>query len=144
MEFNEHNLCEIHNYFEPDSASKILSELKALTYVEVNQERHGHYEHVFKSNDPTLPNENDFYAARFEMSEDREGSTEFNRIFQEKILFDIRKLNPNIRYYLKPNVYRMRKSHYFRSHTDAYAGEVGYTFFFSSSIAWSLFTFNCL
>lgn len=41
-----------------------------------------------------------------------------------------------MKYFLWPNVTRITEGCFFRSHTDSYAGELGYTLFFSRRWRW--------
>jgi hypothetical protein len=134
--FNEFQVKHIENFIDEDKGRKIYNELENLEYGLVSQERHGHYSHVFKSEDPKLPNENEIYAAQFYLAKNREGSKLFNAFFEKNIVPYIKKEFPKMRYFLSPNIVKITSDCYFRSHTDAYAGQVGYTCFFSSGWKW--------
>jgi len=110
--------------------------LEDLQFDLVSQERHGHYGHVFKSEDPNLPDATESYAAQFQLSENREGSKTFNEQFENEVVPYLKNTLPSLRFFLKPNIMRVDRNCYFRAHNDSYAGQVGYTFFFSSGWKW--------
>ena len=136
MKFNEFNVKEIKSFFDETICKNIFNELENLNYELVSQERHGHYSHVFKSEDPNLPDDDDTYAAQFNLAKEREGSALFNEQFEKKVVPFLKTEFPELRYFLKPNITKIDKNCYFRAHNDAYAGQVGYTFFFTKSWKW--------
>ena len=136
MNFNEYHVKHLDDFFEKDIGQSIYEELDDLEYNLVSQERHGHYGHVFKSEDPNMPDESESYAAQFNQAIDREGCKSFNFQFENTVVPFLKKEFPRLRYFLKPNITRMNKDCYFRAHNDSYAGQVGYTFFFGSGWKW--------
>ena len=136
MDFNKFHVNHVKNFFDKETGSAIYSELDGLDYELVSQERHGHYGHVFKSEDPNFPDDSESYAAQFNLATDREGCKIFNFQFENVVVPYLKKAFPDIRYFLKPNIIRMNKDCYFRAHNDSYAGQVGYTFFFGSGWKW--------
>ncbi len=136
MEFNQHNVNCLPNFFDDEISSKIYIELEQLEFDFVKQIRHGHYGHVFQSEDPNLPDHTESYAANFYSAKNREGSTSFNLQFVNKVVPFLKSHFPTLRYFLKPNIVKITEGCYYRSHSDAYAGQVGYNFFFSSGWKW--------
>ena len=47
-----------------DRADEVFADLEKKKFEEVRQTRKGHYQHVFKSNNPGLPDENEAFMAR--------------------------------------------------------------------------------
>ena len=134
--FNDFSVYHEKNFFDKDVSEVIFREIDNLEFTLVNQERHGHYGHVFKSEDPNLPDDTESYAAQFRMADEREGSKTFNEQFETQVVRYLKKSFPSLRYFLRPNIMRIDGDCYFRAHNDAYAGEVGYTFFFSAGWKW--------
>ena len=132
--FNEFGLFQYE--IENDVAKKIFIELSNLKYIQKYQERIGHYSHVFSDDDPLTPDENENYAARFSLAENKEQPHIFNKFFKEVFLIELKKRFPELKYYLKPNINKISKGDYFRTHNDSYAGDIGYTFFFSNNWKW--------
>ena len=117
-------------------SDKIFEELDKASYSPVVQERFHHYEHVFKIDDPLYPESGDKFVAKFDLCDDRKVSPTFNQFFESVFLPRLKERFPHLRYYLEPNINRIRSGSCFRSHVDAYAGEIGYTFFFSRKWKW--------
>ncbi len=134
--FNEFNIKEYQDYFDKAVSEKIFNELDELDYELVSQERHGHYSHVFKSEDPNLPDDKESYAANFFLAKDRQGSKTFNEQFKSNVIPFLKKNFPTLKFFLEPNIVQIKEGAYFRAHTDAYAGDIGYTFFFSKGWKW--------
>lgn len=134
--FDEYSLIDFENFIDEDKSLKMLEELQGLEYKFESQQRHGHYSHVFKSEDPSMPDETDSFAAQFYTATDREGSKTFNHVFQKNIVSLIKEINPEIKYFLKPNIVKIKKDCFFRSHNDGYAGDIGYTLFISKRWKW--------
>tara|TARA_B100000686_G_scaffold354471_1_gene464935 strand:+ start:4223 stop:4855 length:633 start_codon:yes stop_codon:yes gene_type:complete len=136
MGFNKFHVDHIKEFFDEKTAATIYKELDSLQYELISQERHGHYGHVFKSEDPNMPDDSESYAAKFNLATDRDGSISFNNQFKNMVVPLLKKNFPSLRFFLKPNIMRINKDCYFRAHNDQYAGKVGYTFFFSSGWKW--------
>ena len=134
--FNKFNIKEYFNFFETDINKNIYNELEQLDYELVSQERHGHYAHVFKSEDPNLPDDKESYAASFYLAKQREGSKTFNEQFKNKVIPFLKVKFPELKYFLRPNIVQIRNGVYFRAHTDSYAGDIGYTFLFCKGWKW--------
>ena len=136
IKFNDYNVHEEKLFFEKDVSSIIFNELDNLNYDLVSQERHGHYSHVFKSEDPNLPDDDETYAAQFNLAREREGSKLFNENFEKKVVPFLKSHFKELKYFLKPNIVKINKDCYFRAHNDSYAGDIGYTFFFTKTWKW--------
>lgn len=117
-------------------SNQIFDELDKASYSPVVQERFNHYKHVFKVDDPFYPEAGEKFVAKFDLCENREASPTFNQYFETVFLPRLRNSFPKLKYYLQPNINRIRQGSCFRSHVDAYAGEIGYTFFFSKKWKW--------
>ena len=70
--FNDFNVHHEKNFFDKDVSEVIFQEIDNLEFKLVSQERHGHYAHVFKSEDPNLPDDTESYAAQFRMADERD------------------------------------------------------------------------
>jgi Rps23 Pro-64 3,4-dihydroxylase Tpa1-like proline 4-hydroxylase len=134
INFNELGLFQYQ--INEEIANKIFDELSNLEYKNIYQERMGHYSHVFRDNDKLTPDINEKYIASFGLADNNEGSKEFNKFFNEEFLVELKKEFPELKYYLKPNINKIGIGDFFRTHQDSYAGDVGYTFFFSKNWKW--------
>jgi hypothetical protein len=136
MKFNDFHVNHVKEFFDEEMGKTIYEELDGLQYELVSQERHGHYGHVFKSEDPNMPDDSESYAAQFNQATDRDGCKMFNSQFENVVVPFLKENFPKLRFFLKPNIIRMNKDCYFRAHNDSYAGQVGYTFFFGPGWKW--------
>ena len=69
MGFNKFHVDHIKEFFDEKTAATIYKELDSLQYELISQERHGHYGHVFKSEDPNMPDDSESYAAKFNLEQ---------------------------------------------------------------------------
>lgn len=119
-----------------DLQDKIFSELTNAKFNRVRQKRFGHYGHVFKVDDDHYPDESEAFAAQFNLCDDRNASPTFKEYFNSVFLDILRTKFPNLKYYLEPNINKMSSGDFYRQHIDTYAGEIGFTFFFSQKWMW--------
>ena len=140
---NDREAYENTGYFNADGflpedlAAQLLDSIRDMKYETVEQVRHGHYSHVFSSEIDTLPKQDDSYAARFDLAENPRDNDVLMQVFEEHLVPAIKDLSGGrCEYFLFPNVYRLGKGHYFRSHVDSYAGISGYSFFVNDGWKW--------
>ena len=134
MNINKHmsniNIEIIDNFLNENDHSILLEQLTLLKFKEVTQIKEGHYSHIFHFNGDYFPNTNEIYSAKFNHIEDNLITESILSNFKIKIVELIRKKYDNkYKYFSHPVIVKLNKSCYYRLHTDAYAGKIGYTYF---------------
>lgn len=124
------------NWLPEAEYEELNTTLENFEYEWVKQERFGHYNHVFKSESARLPQSEEAYCAEFELALTARDSEYLKQLCFKRIFPELKKYNSRLRFSLIPNVYRIRKGCYFRSHTDDYAGEIGFTLFVGQRWRW--------
>ena len=124
------NIDIIDNFLNKNDHSILLEQLLPLKFKEVKQIRDGHYSHIFHFEGDYFPNTNEIYSAKFNHIEDNLITESILSNFKRKIVELIRKkYDDKYKYFSQPVIVKLNKSCYYRLHTDAYAGKIGYTYF---------------
>lgn len=134
--FGERLWVSCPKFLQAEDCEKLMNSLDQTEFEWVRQERFGHYGHVFKSDDERLPSAEESYCAEFQIAVEGKELQEIKEICFKNIFPVLKKYDPLLRYSLIPNVYKISKGSYFRSHTDDYAGEVGFTLFLGRRWCW--------
>lgn len=136
--FYKKTVIKINNFLEQKSLKKIKKVLPILKFKTVYQKRAKHFNHVFKFNDSKWPSKNEEWSSRFGVAINSELKKELvDDIFYNHIVKEIKKRSKNkIKYFLYPNIYKIKSGDYFRCHYDQFAGTIGYTLFFSTDWKW--------
>ena len=124
------NIEIIDNFLNENDHSILLEQLTLLKFSEVKQTRAGHYSHIFHFEGDYFPNINEIYSAKFNHIEDDLITASILSNFKRKIVELIGyKYDNKYKYFSQPVILKLNKSCYYRLHTDAYAGKIGYTYF---------------
>ena len=136
--FNKNPVIKINKFLDQKSLKKIKKILPKLKFKTVYQERKEHFSHVFKFNNSKWPSKKEKWSARFGVAINDEKKRKFvDEIFYNHIVKEIKKRSNNkIKYFLYPNIYKIKAGDFFRCHYDQFAGTVGYTLFFSTDWKW--------
>ena len=125
------------DFVSDDMREKLFNEIESLEYEEVEQVREGHYAHVFASAFANSPDESEPFITKFDMAKDITQTKILNEVWREKLVPACRWLTgQKAKYFLFPNVYRIRAGHHFRFHVDDFAGTVGYSYFINDGWKW--------
>lgn len=135
--YKEDGYLVVDNFLPVDVAERLNAIYEAeQAWEKIDQVRETHYQHVFKTDNPYLPGEDESYIARFDRSKRLEGEEEFGKIFQKYFrpsMIDISEFpltNHDIR------CYRLDHGDLYRSHVDDYAGEIGCIYYINKRWVW--------
>ena len=136
--FKENKFLVIDDFL-PSQMAEHLEEMckNTNTFETIHQTRTKHYSHIFKSENPQLPDPKEHYMASFNKS-DMMGSHEVvENIFDKYIKPMCDYLTEDkIKYYTVPLCYKMTSGDFMRVHKDLYGGIIGYNFYFSKDWKW--------
>jgi Rps23 Pro-64 3,4-dihydroxylase Tpa1-like proline 4-hydroxylase len=116
---------ETHNIF--DSTSE---------WDTINQIRENHFSHVFKTNSPYLPKEDEVYTAKFKRSEDLEKTEYIQNLFSEYFIPLIKKVSPFEVNEFDIRCYKLDPSNHYRTHIDDYAGKINVIYYVNNDWKW--------
>jgi Rps23 Pro-64 3,4-dihydroxylase Tpa1-like proline 4-hydroxylase len=124
------NIDLIDNFLNENDHSILLEQLLLLKFKEVTQIKDEHYSHILRFEGDYFPNTNEIYSAKFNLIEDNLITESILSNFKRKLVELIRKkYYSKYTYFSQPVILKLNKSCYFRLHSDAYAGKIGYTYF---------------
>ena len=133
--FNEFGVKYYENYLDQNTSFQIYDSFDVLEFTKIRQEKFGHYGHVFSVDQKTYPSKDESYAAEFNVCIDPRKNTIFDDFFMNFIK-NIKTDFPSMNYYIYPQVNKITTHTFWRSHVDTYAGDVGFTFFFTRNWKW--------
>jgi Rps23 Pro-64 3,4-dihydroxylase Tpa1-like proline 4-hydroxylase len=116
---------ETHNIF--DSTSE---------WDTINQIRENHFSHVFKTNSPYLPKEDEVYTAKFKRSEDLEKTEYIQNLFSEYFIPLIKKVSPFEVNEFDIRCYKLDPSNHYRTHIDDYDGKINVIYYVNNDWKW--------
>ncbi len=122
--FNEHGYIIIDDFLPADTYDWLMTKLTLSESIPITQIRPKHYNHVFSSDNKTLPRVNETYIAKFGIIDDKE----MLNPFFHKIVPLMKEVAP-IAHALYPGCVRLKSGDGYRAHQDSYAGIVGYSYF---------------
>jgi hypothetical protein len=124
------NIEIIDNFLNKNDHSILLEHLILQKFKEVKQTKKRHYSHVFKFEGDYFPNTDEIYSAKFNHIVDNSIIDLILSNFNEKLIKLVKeKYDSKYKYFSLPVIVKLNRSCYYRLHTDAYAGKVGYTYF---------------
>ena len=124
------------DFFSGDILQKIKCQTSNATFEKVYQERESHYSHVFKSANKRITEKGEVYISNYYQATDMETQEFLKNIIAPIIGREIKKIIPNIRNIMPPQLMRFTKGSFLRMHVDDYAGEAGYTIFINKNWKW--------
>jgi len=134
---NSYGYVVIDNFLPDELHRNLLDEFENNSSTIHYQIRDGHYGHVFNSSNTQLPDENEAYMARFSILDNREKLPHLNTVFKEHLIPLLKLATNNLaQYALFPGAVRLRSGDVYRTHQDAYAGIIGYSFFINRGWKW--------
>ena len=124
------------DFFSEDTLQKIKLQISNAQFEKVYQERESHYSHVFKSSNNRVTEKGEVYISNYYQAVDRETQEFLKNKIAPIIGKEIKKIIPNIRNIMTPQLMRFSKGSFLRMHVDDYAGEAGYTIFINKNWKW--------
>lgn len=125
------------NFLPKKEINKLFKELERLKYKKIKQVRDKHFSHVFKYNNDKWPSSKEKWSSEFYVSTNHKNSKLIKKIFIKNIVPYIKKKSQKkIKYFLYPNVYKIKKGSFFRCHYDLFAGSFGFNLFVSKNWKW--------
>ena len=122
--------------FSAYTLKKIKSQINKAQFEKVYQERESHYSHVFKSANKRVTEKGEIYISNYYQATDRETQEFLKNIVSPIIGREIKKMIPNIKNIMPPQLMRFSQGSFLRMHVDDYAGEAGYTIFINNNWKW--------
>ena len=100
----------------------------------IEQFRENHYKHVHKTDSPYLPNEDEYYLAKFRRSSTLEMGIDkvFNKFFKPKM----NEITNNNLSEFDVRCYKLDSGDFYRTHIDSYAGTVGCVYYLTKDWSW--------
>ena len=134
---NTHGYIVVDNFLPEPLHDKLLSDFESRSITTHYQIRPNHYSHVFKSGLDTLPDEQEAYIARFGIINGRQEIESLKEAFLEHLNPIMKKASANeAKFALFPGAVRLATGDVYRSHQDAYAGIIGYSYFLNRGWKW--------
>lgn len=124
------------DFFSVDTLQKIKSKISNAHFEKVYQERESHYSHVFKSANRRVTEIGEVYISNYYQAVDIETKEFLKNIISPIIGKEIKKIVPNIKNIMPPQLMKFSKGSFLRMHVDDYAGEAGYTIFINNNWKW--------
>lgn len=136
QEFERQGMTIIADALPADVAEQARSQFVAADYELIDQVREHHYEHVFKTESPYLPQPGEHYLARFRRARALEDGPFLRAFYERQIkpfldsLANIASTKVDLR------AYQMVAGDHQRIHIDEYAGPVGFIYYMSKGWKW--------
>lgn len=138
-ELQEKGYTVVDDFLPTDLAQKLndlyLGEQES-NWELIDQTRDGHYGHVFRTENPLLPREDEPYKAKFWRSENLESTEKFNKIFNDNFKEKIKKISAIELKEFDNRCYRLKQGNYYRLHIDDYAGNINSIYYINKDWRW--------
>lgn len=135
-EFERQGMTVIANALPADVAEQARSQFVAADYELIDQVREHHYEHVFKTESPYLPQPGEHYLARFRRARVLEGGPFLLPFYERQIRPFLDSLANIVSTKVDLRAYQMVAGDHQRIHIDEYAGPVGFIYYMSKGWKW--------
>jgi Rps23 Pro-64 3,4-dihydroxylase Tpa1-like proline 4-hydroxylase len=120
-----------------DLALSINEAYKNNTQWEImDQIRPDHYGHVFKSENPNLPQEGEIYTAKFKRSDYLRNSEIVKKAFDEYFVPMLKDLSPFPVDEFDTRCYKLDAGDHYRTHYDGYAGKINIIYYVNDTWRW--------
>ena len=127
----------IDNVLPLDLALSINEAYKNNTQWEaMDQIRPDHYGHVFKSENPNLPQEGEIYTAKFKRSDVLRNSEIVNKAFEDYFVPILKDLSPFPVDEFDIRCYKLDAGDHYRTHYDGYAGKINIIYYVNDTWRW--------
>lgn len=127
----------VDDFLPEDIASRIFDIWDGVEdWNQIDQVREKHYQHVFKTDNPYLPREDEFYMAKFDRCERLEGDEEFSELFKTYFRASMIDLSEHPLTEHDIRCYRLKEGDFYRSHIDDYAGQIGCIYYINKRWVW--------
>ena len=105
-------------------------------WEEIDQVRENHYQHVFKTNSPFFPGEDEPYLAKFDRSTTLEKSEEINKLYATHFRPALSEVSGKELSEFDIRCYQLKQGDFYRTHIDDYAGKVGMIYYINEKWIW--------
>ena len=136
-QLNTKGFTIIDNVLPLDLAEEIYSAYCEETKWDLfDQVRENHYRHVFKSPNPSLPQEEEIYSAKFNRSNNLENLDLITNTFNNILAPLVKSISPFHINEFDVRCYKMDKNNYYRTHVDDYAGSINLIYYVNKDWRW--------
>jgi len=136
-QLNTKGFTIIDNILPLELANNLYETYKQESKWELfNQIRETHYNHVFKSPNPFLPQEGEAYSAKFNRSNNLENSTVVKNVFDNYLVPLLKAISPFEINEYDVRCYKLNIGDYYRTHIDDYAGAVNMIYYVNKEWRW--------
>lgn len=136
-QLNTKGFTVIDNVLPLDLANKIYEIYKQeQEWKLLNQVKKNHYNHVFKSPNPLLPQEGEIYSAKFSRSNSLENLKVIKDTFNNYLLPLLKAVSPFEINEYDIRCYKLNAGDYYRTHIDEYAGVVNIIYYVNKEWRW--------
>jgi Rps23 Pro-64 3,4-dihydroxylase Tpa1-like proline 4-hydroxylase len=136
-EFKEIGYCIIDDYIPIEIANNIYEIFNNESEWEfIDQIRKNHYEHVFKTESPFLPDSGEYYSAKFNRSKLLEENQLIKDVFEKYFIPLMKsKISDDIKSF-DVRCYKLDTGNHYRTHIDDYAGEINLIYYVNNNWKW--------
>ena len=125
------------NYLNSNDEKKLFKSFEKMKFEQISQKKKSHYSHVFKSSYNGMPSADEPYLAKYGLGKNPEKNKTFVDFWKKYLIPDLKKLTKNkAKYFLLPNIFKLKKGDFLRCHIDNYVGICGYTFYLNKGWKW--------
>lgn len=135
-EFSDVGFTVIGNAVDEKIANEARELFLSADWNVVDQFRPNHFSHVFKTDDPLLPREDEPYIAKFSRSQTLEKNDRLNQIIREYIQPILKTVSEKTIADFDIRALKMETGDLMRVHIDDYVGDVGFIWYLCRQWIW--------
>lgn len=129
-------MASVDNAMLEETAMALRQAFIAATWEEVFQKRPQHYQHVFNTGYPEMPDTDETYLASFKRSRELEQHPLVTEVYDNQIKPGLQKLAGAQFDAIDLRAYKLIEGDFFRAHIDDYAGETGFIYYLCKTWKW--------